>query len=615
MSSRIEIELTSARPDGTWTWRAAGAREPKGVVDASVLPDAPKVGDVLRVDAEFELDGINILGVVAGGRTRKEPTLIELIPTDSSFEPVTQTLAKRERSDRGDRGDRPRRDRNDRPRRDDDRRGPRPAGERPPGDRDRDRRGPRPEGAERTDRPRREPRPDRPSRPRFEAPPELPQRPRPKRLKPGKAHRTAVMGELSDAQRPIAEKALQGGIPAVRQAVNEQNAALRAEGKDEVPAAGLLKMAEELLPRLRVAEWLDRADAAKADLDELDLRDLRSVVASADDPMVARDEATREFASELQAALVTKQEKAIHEWLEDIGLALGVGRVIRALKLSSEPPKAGVRFPPDLGQQLSAAATASLTPEATADRWAAVIEAVAFSPIRTQVTPAAPPTTVTDDLTAAVTRLAPLVPQISAVFGITPAPGAPMPKPQRAPRKPEKKPERKPGSGPTASGGARPPRPEPRSKEAPKEPAKAAEPVAEENPTVDVSKDESPAPEIAVAAAVAADEVVAEAVTESAAPETVSAEADASTATDDTADVTAADTVEEPAAVVQDDTAETPAPTAQDDTAETTAPDVTQDDTAEVAAPDVVQDDTAEVTAPDVTQDDASESPAPPDET
>ena len=37
-----------------------------------------------------------------------------------------------------------------------------------------------------------------------------------------------------------------------------------------------------------------------------------------------------------------------------------IGRVIRALKLSSEPPKAGMRFPADLAQQLAAAATAGL---------------------------------------------------------------------------------------------------------------------------------------------------------------------------------------------------------------------------------------------------------------
>jgi len=480
MSRRIEIELTSARPDGTWTWRAAGAREPRGVVAASVLPGSTKVGDVLKVDAEFELEGITVLSVVTSARNRKEPTIIELLPNERPFEPVMQTLAKRERGERGDRGDRPRRDRDrDRPRREgDDRRGPRSEG---------DRRGPRPEGAERTDRPER-PRRDRPSRPRFEAPPELPQRPRPKRLKPGKTHRTAILNELDASQRPIAEKALQGGIPAVRQAVNDQNRLLRAEGKEEIPAAGLLKMAEELLPRLRVAEWLDRADAAKADIDELDLRDLRSVVASAEDPMVARDESTRTLAAELKAALATKQEKASQEWLEDIGLALGVGRVIRALKLSSEPPKAGMRFPTDLAHQLAEAATAALTTDATPDRWSALLEAVAFSPIRAQVTPAAAPTAVGDELTATVTRLAPLIPQISTLFGITPAPGAPFPKPQRMPRKPERKPGAK-SVAPTRPESAKPKPPPPG--RAPK-PAEATAPVETSESTPTEATSEAP---------------------------------------------------------------------------------------------------------------------------
>ncbi len=153
--------------------------------------------------------------------------------------------------------------------------------------------------------------PERRSRPSFTAPPELPQRPKPKRLKPGRAHRNAVLADLPEEQRPVAERALQGGLPAVRQAVNEQNIRLKAEGKPEVPAGGLLSMAEGLLPRLRVAEWLDRADAAMADIDDLDLRDLRSVVAAGEDPMVARDESTRAVATELKAALVTKQESEL----------------------------------------------------------------------------------------------------------------------------------------------------------------------------------------------------------------------------------------------------------------------------------------------------------------
>jgi hypothetical protein len=49
---RLEIELTSARGDGTWTWRAAGARQPKGELDGSLLAAGAKVGDVVRVEAE-----------------------------------------------------------------------------------------------------------------------------------------------------------------------------------------------------------------------------------------------------------------------------------------------------------------------------------------------------------------------------------------------------------------------------------------------------------------------------------------------------------------------------------------------------------------------------------
>ena len=61
MSRRLDIELTSNRQDGTWTWRAAGAKSPKGVVDSSLLSAAAKTGDVLKVEADFDIDGISVL--------------------------------------------------------------------------------------------------------------------------------------------------------------------------------------------------------------------------------------------------------------------------------------------------------------------------------------------------------------------------------------------------------------------------------------------------------------------------------------------------------------------------------------------------------------------------
>src|SRR6187397_245425 len=128
MSRRIQVELTSARDDGTWTWRAAGARQPKGVLEGSLLYPGAKVGDVVRADADFELEGITILGVLAPKAARAEPERLELIgpPRREQEELVTSSLvskSRNERSDRGDRGDRrgPRPDRPDRDRGDRDR--------------------------------------------------------------------------------------------------------------------------------------------------------------------------------------------------------------------------------------------------------------------------------------------------------------------------------------------------------------------------------------------------------------------------------------------------------------------------------------------------------------
>lgn len=410
MSRRIEIELTSSRPDGTWTWRAAGAREPKGVLEGSVLGAGSKVGDVLKVEADFDIDGITILSVVAGKERVEKANKLELLASDKPFKPVIETKAPR--------AERPRRD---------DKRAPR--GER---------------GGDKSDaadgRKRRGP---------FTPPPELPQRPKAKRLKPGRVHRNEVLASLPEAQRAIAERVLQGGIPAVRAAVVEQNKVLAAEGKEVIPADGLVTMAENLLPKLRVAEWLDRADAAVADIDSLDLRDLRSVVTTGDDPAIARDESTRVIAGRLKEGLAARQEKDHAEWLADIDAALGVGRVVRALKLSSQPPKAGARFPADLAGRLAAAASAALEVDAPADRWVAMLEAAAFSPVRAQLSAAAVPAAVAPELLACVTRLAPAMPQVAAKFGVTVAPGAAMPRPLRPTRPVDKKSADKRGGRPS----------------------------------------------------------------------------------------------------------------------------------------------------------------------
>jgi hypothetical protein len=431
--TRIDIELTSISGDGSWTWRAAGAREPKGVLDGSILPEGAAIGDQLRAESEHDVDGIRILSIVPPKQKAERTDRLELLP-DANFEPVTQQRVGRDRHESG--RSRPRRSRDDRDTGEDRGRD----GDRPKRDRGRsgdvpgDQRGPRREG-EATSGGERRHRGERPHRPHFTPPPELPQRPKPKRLRPGRQHLGAVLDSFPEEQRAVAELALQG-MAAVRQRLREDNARSKAAGKPEMPEATVLKMAEDLLPQLRVAEWLDRAEAAKRQLAHLDLRDLRSVVAASDDPLVTRDETTRELASELKAALTTKQEEEFNLWLADVEAAVDVGRVVRALRLSAEPPKAGVPFPTALGSKLGAATIAALTPDDPADRWIAVLEAAAFSPVRSLVTPAAAPAQPSPELVATVTRLAPLLPQVAALFAIEVSDKAPAPKPLRQqPRK------------------------------------------------------------------------------------------------------------------------------------------------------------------------------------
>ncbi len=297
MSIRIEIELTSSAPDGSWTWRAAGAREPRGVLDGSILP-AGRRGrrHAAGRDGEGHRRHPRAVGRPRqgeGGPLRRA----QLLPSDKPFEPVIQQRVTRDRDDgrprrrgRDGPGGGDRRDRHDRGRAD---RGPRRDGEpveRPGGDRPGGGGG---RGAPRAtgDRGRRRhgataaATTGAVSGPTSRRRPRCPQRPKPKRLRPGKQHRTEVLESLPEEQRPIAELALQG-IAAVRQRLREDN--VRLQGRGQAGDAGgrpCCGWPRSCIPRLRVADWLDRADAAQRQLEHLDLRDLRSVVAASDDPV------------------------------------------------------------------------------------------------------------------------------------------------------------------------------------------------------------------------------------------------------------------------------------------------------------------------------------------
>src|SRR4029078_6640754 len=88
----------------------------------------------------------------------------------------------------------------------------------------------------------------------------------------------------------------------------------------------------------------------------------------------------------------------------------------------------------DLAERLTASTSASLTAEISQDRWATLVDAVALSPVRTHVTPLGIPAKPNAELLTAIKRLAPRVPQIAALFGVS---AEAPPRPPRPPRPPQ----------------------------------------------------------------------------------------------------------------------------------------------------------------------------------
>jgi hypothetical protein len=406
MSRRIDIELTSKTGDGSWTWRAAGARQPKGTVEAALVPPGEAVGAVLRADVEIGLEGIEILSLTAAKPARspeKAEGRIEVKGTPRRAPDVSVILApgseKRRRDDDGERRDRRgggRRGPDGEVRRDE-RGGDRPArggaGPRRPGGR-------RP--GEGDGRPARGERPVAPT---------------------STVHRNAMLATLRPEQIPVAEQLLRGGLQAVRQAIDTQNASNKAAGKPPVAADALLGMADELLPAVRLADWKDRASVAQTTGKDYRLRELRAVVAAS--RTVNLDEEGRAMARALQESLDQRTTALREEWLARITNALNDGRVQQAVEASIRPPEPGTRCPAELAVRLAAAAGEAMTAELGPEDWMRLLDAVVASPVRRTVKPAGIP----DDEVAkqAARNAAGAVPALAKLLGLR----IPPPPPRR----------------------------------------------------------------------------------------------------------------------------------------------------------------------------------------
>src|ERR1700722_937745 len=216
MSRRIDIELTSKSSDGSWTWRAAGAKQPKGVLDGSLVPDGGAVGAVFRADVEVGLEGIDVLSLASVKPARSPEKVegrIEVVGTPKRAPDVSVMLAsgsaKRSRRRDEEDGD----DRRDRKGKGSSRRSDGPGAERPGGSGGPSRgsgsggggsSGPRRPGSRRSAEggDGRGARGERPVAPTSTV------------------HRNAMLAALRPEQIPVAEQLLLGGLPAVRQAID-----------------------------------------------------------------------------------------------------------------------------------------------------------------------------------------------------------------------------------------------------------------------------------------------------------------------------------------------------------------------------------------------------------
>lgn len=439
MAHRIEVELTSQTGESTWTWRAAGAKQPRGTLDAALVPAGSGVGSVLRAEVENTLDGTTVVALLPPkGKGEARPVeRIEILGAPQRGPDVNVVLAPKSRRRRDDGTERPR---DGRPRRRsegssdssaDGKTRSRSDGERS-GERNGERRargeGRRREGADGTANGARRTNAGGGGRSGSR---ESGGRDNPRRLPTSTTYRNAALAALKPEELPVAEQLLRGGIPSVRQAIEEQNARARADHRPEVTPEPLLAMAERLLPVVNLATWKDRASVARAGGKDVPLRELRSIVASSS--TVNLDEEGAEMAAALRTSLNERITALRERWLDRIKTALDEGKVIDAVRTSVRPPEPAARLTAELAVRLAEAAGQAMSSETSPSEWQALLEVVVESPVRRTVKPAGLPADPSDELLAAARKASGYVPELARLMGIPipPPPGPRRPVPAR----------------------------------------------------------------------------------------------------------------------------------------------------------------------------------------
>ena len=248
-------------------------------------------------------------------------------------------------------------------------------------------------------------------------------------------YRNAALATLKPEELPVAEQLLRGGIPAVRQAIEEQNARARAgrtagSHSRATPGHGRTVATGRQLGHLE-GPRLGGAHCRQGH----PLRELRSIVASSS--TVTLDDEGTELATALRAALHQRITALRERWVERITTSLDDGRVLDAVRASIRPPEPSARLSAELAVRLSEAAGKSMAPDTTPENWLALLEVVVESPVRRTVKPAGLPVGADESLLQQARKASGYVPELARLMGIPipPPPGPRRPVPARAGRR------------------------------------------------------------------------------------------------------------------------------------------------------------------------------------
>ena len=413
MSRRIEIEITSLNGDVA-TWRAAGAKLPKGTLAASLIPGGPVVGAVYRADIDQFMERMEVTAVLppkTASPLDPRNERVALIVADTKGPDVTVTYAPKGRG----------------PRRDGDRDGARPGG-----------RGPKREGAS-SDRPKREGGPS--ERPKRDGDDRGPKRDGRGAGRPGgrserpsgpvtppltTIHRNALLATLSPEQLPVAEQLLRGGMPSVRSAVAEQNKKATEQGRPTIDAATIERIAEDLLTKTNLAMWKDRAAGALGAGKELRLRDLRAVVTSA--KTVTLDDEARAQLKELQTSLNAKLDVLRTQWVEKLDGAVASSNIAEALRLVARPPDMSTRVSAETAAKVTSMVSEALHAAQDVAVWMELVTLAVETSIRRNIKPLGIPA---DEAAKALAiKNAGAIPELAKLLGMK---VPPPPPPTKAP--------------------------------------------------------------------------------------------------------------------------------------------------------------------------------------